>query len=44
MIRHVAGKGYFVVSHTGKRLSKPASKAKAVKRLKQIEFFKHKGK
>jgi hypothetical protein len=36
-----SGNGYSVFSHKGKRLSKPASKAKAVKRLRQIEYFKH---
>lgn len=40
MIRKVDG-GYVVVSHKGKRLSKPASKEAAVKRLRQIEYFKH---
>ncbi len=40
MIRKTAG-GYIVISKTGKRLSKPASKAAAVKRLHQIEYFKH---
>lgn len=37
-----AGKGKFkVVSHTGKDLTKPMSKAGAEKRLAQIEYFKH---
>ena len=37
-----AGKGKFVVvSKEGKKLSKPLSKANAKKRLKQIEYFKH---
>lgn len=33
--------GYVVLSQLGKRLSKPASKEQAVKRLGQIEYFKH---
>jgi hypothetical protein len=34
-----------VYSHkTGKRLSKPTTKAKAVKRLRQIQYFKNRGK
>ena len=40
MIRKVKS-GYVVVSHKGKRLSKPSSRAAAVKRLQQIEYFKH---
>ena len=43
MIRNIAG-GYVVVSEKGKRLSKPSSKKAAEKRLRQIEFFKHRGK
>jgi hypothetical protein len=43
MIKKVKGK-FVVVSKKGKRLSKPTTKAKAKKRLKQIEWFKHKGK
>ncbi len=36
--------GYVVKSEkTGKRLSKPATKTQAEKRLQQIEYFKHKG-
>jgi hypothetical protein len=36
-------KGYAVYSHSGKKLSKDySSKEGAVKRLKQIEYFKHK--
>jgi len=31
-----------VYSKKGKKLSKPMSKKKAKKRLKQIEYFKHK--
>lgn len=43
MIKKVGSK-YVVVSHrTGKRLSKPASRAKAVKRLRQIKYFKKRG-
>ena len=37
-----AGKGYKVVSKKGKNLSKTMSKGAAEKRLRQIEFFKHK--
>lgn len=37
-------KGYVVVSHSGKRLSKPTSHAAAVKRLRQVEYFKNRGK
>jgi len=40
VIRKVKG-GYVVVSHKGKRMSKPGSKAAARKRLRQVEFFKH---
>jgi hypothetical protein len=43
MIRKTA-KGYEVVSHKGKVLSrKDLTKNEAIKRLRQIEFFKHKG-
>jgi hypothetical protein len=43
MIRKVKG-GYIVRSKkTGKRLSRPASRAKTVKRLRQIEYFKRRG-
>lgn len=36
------GSGYVVKSEkTGKNLSKPMSKGAAVKRLKQIEYFKY---
>lgn len=43
MIRKTKG-GYKVVSHKGKKLSKVyKSKKAAQKRLKQIEYFKHKG-
>ena len=41
MITKVKGK-YIVKSKSGKRLSKPMSKKKALKRLRQIEFFKRK--
>lgn len=37
-------KGYVVKSERGKNLSKPTTKAQAEKRLKQVEYFKHKGK
>lgn len=38
-----SGKGYQVKSESGKPLSKPGiSKGKAQKRLKQVEYFKHK--
>lgn len=40
MIRKVGG-NYEVVSHKGKRLTKPGSKGKAVKDLRRIEYFKH---
>jgi hypothetical protein len=42
MIRKVGDK-YVVFSEKGKPLSKPMSKEKAKKRLRQIEFFKHRG-
>lgn len=36
-------KGYTVVSKTGKKLGGPyKSRSSAVKRLRQVEFFKHK--
>ncbi len=41
MIRKTSGGKFVVVSRSGKRLSKPASHAAAVKRLQQIEYFKH---
>jgi len=38
-------KGYKVVSEKGKNLSKSTlTKSQAVKRLRQVEYFKHKGK
>jgi len=40
MIRKVKG-GFVVVSRKGKRLSRPSSRKMAVKRLRQIEWFKH---
>lgn len=40
IVRQVGKGKYVVFSHKGKRLSKPASKAAAQKRLKQIEYFK----
>ena len=41
MIKHVGNGKYIVTSENGKkRLSKPVSKAEAVKRLKQVEMFK----
>ena len=39
-VRKVGSK-YVVYSKKGKRLSKPTTKAKAVKRLREIEYFKH---
>ncbi len=37
-----SGKGYVVTSHAGKRLSKRGlTHAQAVKRLRQVEYFKH---
>lgn len=41
MIKKTDGK-FVVVSKSGKRLSKPMTKAAAKARLRQIEFFKHK--
>lgn len=40
------GRGFQVKSESGKKnLSKPnLTKAQAVKRLRQVEYFKHKGK
>jgi hypothetical protein len=43
MIKKVKGK-FIVVSKKGKRLSKPTTKVKAKKRLKQVEFWKNKKK
>jgi hypothetical protein len=43
MIKKVAG-GYKVLSEKGKNLGGPyKSKAAAQKRLRQVEYFKHKG-
>ena len=40
-----SGKGFIVKSEGGKNLSKPGiSHAAAVKRLQQVEYFKHGGK
>lgn len=39
MIRKAHGK-YVVKSESGKNLSKPTTKAKAIKRLRQVEYFK----
>ena len=44
MIRKVGKGKYQVKSYKGKNLSKPMSKKAAVKRLRQVEWFKHKGK
>lgn len=41
VIRKVGPGRYVVKSHKGKRLSKPVSKAAAVRRLRQVEYFKH---
>jgi hypothetical protein len=41
MIRKTRGGKFVVVSHKGKRLSRPLSHAAAVKRLRQVEWFKH---
>lgn len=39
------GRGFQVKSTGGKNLSKPnLTKAQAAKRLRQVEYFKHKGK
>lgn len=44
MIKSVGENKYAVFNHAGeKQLSKPESKKQAVLRLKQIEYFKHKG-
>lgn len=42
MIKKAHGK-YVVTSHSGKRLSKPGSKKDAVKRLRQVEYYKSHG-
>jgi hypothetical protein len=41
MIRKKGNK-FVVYSKKGKRLSKPVSKKAALKRLRQVEYFKHK--
>ena len=43
MIKKVKGK-FVVKSKKGKNLSKPTTKKKAIKRLREIEFFKRKKK
>lgn len=42
-VKSVGDGKYSVFSHKGKRLSKPASRKKALERLRQIEYFKHQG-
>lgn len=42
MIRKKGNK-YCIYSKTGKKLGEFATRAEALKRLRQIEFFKHKG-
>ncbi len=43
-ISRTKGGKFVVKSGKGKRLSKPTTKAKALKRLRQVEYFKrHKG-
>lgn len=45
MIRKVKGKYYIYSETTGKRISKGYNtKKEALKRLRQIEYFKHKNK
>ena len=41
MIKSVGNGKYVVVSHKGRRLSKPTSHEAAVRRLAQVEMFKH---
>ncbi len=43
MIRATGGGKFVVKSKKGKNLSKPLSKKGAAKRLRQVEYFKHKG-
>ena len=38
------GSKYVLYSKKGKRLSKPTTKKGALKRMRAVEFFKHKGK
>lgn len=40
-IKKTSGGKFVVKSSKGKNLSKPTTKAKAEKRLKQVEMFKH---
>jgi hypothetical protein len=42
MIKKTSGGKYIVKSESGKNLSKPESKEKAVARLRAVEYFKHK--
>ena len=42
MIKKQKSGKYLVVSKSGRKLSKPLSKKDAVKRLRQVEYFKHK--
>lgn len=42
MIKKTASGKYVVKSESGKNLSKPTTKEAAKKRLKQVEYFKHK--
>jgi hypothetical protein len=44
MIEKTKSGKYILKSKSGKKLSKPTTKAKAVKRLKQVEYFKNKSK
>jgi hypothetical protein len=45
VIKSVGGGKYVVVSEkTGRRLSRPLSRRGAQRRLRQIEYFKHRGK
>jgi len=39
-----SGSGYVVKSESGKTLSKRTTKANAIKRLRQVEYFKNRGK
>ncbi len=41
MIRPVGNGKYVVLSSKGKRLSKPMPRSEALKRLREIEYFKH---
>ena len=45
MFKKLPNGKYIVTSETGKKLSKPlSSHTKAVERLRQVEYFKNKGK